>query len=527
MLLKHNKEKDDFIILRNAIGEQRSSQCFRDSVISPSPSFANKDKKKEQSSGRKVIYKINFIVLPFLAVTMFLQRIDRQLVNYTGPLSFQGNTDMTLDQFHWLTPALNIGTMIMLIPAGFLLQKYRPAKVMGVTMIGWGIVLTCMMACTTFSGLLVCRILLGMFDAAVLPAAFLLIKTIYRRSQQLLYIGFCYTAMTAAVSVGSLITFGFGHVGDAHGLSAWKWVSLIWGLITIAASITTTLYLPDDPYSKRFGFTPEQQDEIDARVVDTAVTRQTEIQWSHIREAILEPRYYCQIIIAFFVSMPMGCMSEFSAQTIRDLGFTSLNSVLLNIPRGLYDILTYVFFARRILKSRLKNHIAFTIAGFSIIPLCGMILLCSLESPAGKMVGVVFSPPNFATAGTQAIISSNVSGDTKFIFYTISNVFFINLGQFIGPLLLRYGNSETSLSVAKRTAPMIVFIVVEFVSICLLLYMGWTIYRDRNDKLQRLKDTTINSNNNDSNVISNNDEEKKTSNENLTDVQDIHYIYRP
>ena len=99
-------------------------------------------------------------------------------------------------------------------------------------------------------------------------------------------------------------------------------VSLIWGLITIVASITTVIYLPDNPYSKRFGFTPEQEDEVDARVVDTAVTRQTEIQWSHIREAILEPRYYCQIIIGFFVSMPMGCMTEFSAQTIRDLGFT-------------------------------------------------------------------------------------------------------------------------------------------------------------------------------------------------------------
>ena len=208
--------------------------------------------------------------------------------------------------------------------------------------------------------------------------------------------------------------------------------------------------------------------------------------------------------------------------------FQNLNSVLLNIPRGIYDILTYVFFARRVLKSRLKNHIAFTIAGFSIIPLCGMILLCSIENPAGKMVGVVFSPPNFATAGTQAIISSNVSGDTKFIFYTISNVFFINLGQFIGPLLLHYGNSETALSVAKRTAPMIVFIVAEFVSICLLLYMGWTIYHDRDDKLKRLKNSTMKNDNNDNNIVSSNsNEEKKMSNENLTDVHDIHFIYRP
>ena len=74
MLFKQYDDKGERIILRNDIGGQRSSQCFRDSVISPSPSIINKEKKKkEQISVRKVIYKINFIVLPFLAVTMFLQ----------------------------------------------------------------------------------------------------------------------------------------------------------------------------------------------------------------------------------------------------------------------------------------------------------------------------------------------------------------------------------------------------------------------------------------------------------------------
>ncbi|KAI9249693.1 major facilitator superfamily domain-containing protein [Phascolomyces articulosus] len=514
-----------------SLDRSSSDSSCHDSVLveHTSPSLLSSIKHKK-SSGRKVIYKINFIVLPFLAVIMFLQQIDKQLLNYTGPLGFSGNTEMTLDQFYWLSPALNMGTMIMLIPAGLFVQKFPPAQVMGISMIGWGIVLTCMMACTNFSGLLACRLLLGICEATVLPAAFILIKTLYRRSQQLLYIGFCYTAMTAAVSFGSLITLGFSHVGDAHGVSAWKWVSLIWGTITIAASITTAFYLPDNLYSKRFGFTPEQQDKIDARVMDTAFTRQTKIQWNHIQEALLEPRYYCQVLIAFLVSMPMGCIGEFSSQIIDDFGFDHVQSILLNIPRGVYDILTYVFFARRVLRSRLRDHIAFTIAGFSLIPLIGMILLCSMESPAGKMVGVVFAPPNFATSGTQAIISSNVSGYTKIIFYTISNVFAINLGQFLGPLLLHY--SSDSISVARRTAPMIVFIVAEFVSICLLLYIGWSLYRDRNIKLNHLQQVSTNGSDptteqEKSNRSKNDPFSMRNEGENLTDVQDIHFIYRP
>ncbi|KAI9484515.1 major facilitator superfamily domain-containing protein [Zychaea mexicana] len=563
---KDNDNKDRVILRHDSFalssGHRDSSIVFQEDY-GIAPSFSSSEdnnnglsslpeKKKEKgstaasSSDGKVIYRINFRILPFLAVIMFLQQIDKQVLNYTGPLGMYGNTDVTLDQFRWLGPSLHLGTMAMLIPAGFyLVHKFRPAKVMSMTMVLWGIVLTCMMACTNFQGLLACRILLGMCEAAVLPAAFILIKSIYRRSEQLLYIGFCYTAMTAAVSFGSLLTFGFSHVGDAHGISAWKWVTLIWGTITIAASIASCIYLPDDPYSKRFGLSAEQEDIVDARVSENAMVRDTQIHWSHIQEALSEPRYYCQAVIAFLVSMPMGCIGDFSAQIIQEMGFNGPKSVALNLPRGIYDILTYVFYARQVLKSRLRNHIAYTVTGFSFIPLIGMIILAvcsSLNATTGKMVGLVFSPTNFATAGTQALISSNVSGYTKAIFYIVTNVFAINLGHFIGPILLRRYGKDDPYGDGDPTAAipiMIMFIFAELVSICLLYYIGRSLYRDRDNRLAAQDEVALDSGwNNDSTesivkkkrasfVTTGNSTTDGHGFINLTDVHDIQFMYRP
>ncbi|KAI8142113.1 major facilitator superfamily domain-containing protein [Fennellomyces sp. T-0311] len=468
-----------------------------------------KSPKTKAKAERKLVIKINLIVLPFLAVIMFLQQIDKSLLNYTGVLGIYQDTGITHDQFGWLGSVLYVGVLAMLIPTGFILQRFPPGKVMGITMLLWGTVLTCMMACTNFPELVACRLLLGMCEAAVIPAAFMLIKILYRRSDQIFYIGFCYTTMTAAVTIGSLITYGFGSIGNARGISAWKWCTLIWGLITILASISATFFLPDDPYSKRFRLTPEQKELVDERVQDSAVMRRTLIRWGHIHEALREPRFYCQFLIGFCASMPMGCIGVFSSQIIQEMGYSNLNSILLNMPRGLYDMITFVGFARLVQSTRLKHHVAYTIAGFSVIPLVGMILLCSIDSSEGRLVGLIFSPTNFATAGTQALISSNVSGYTKMIFYTTSNMIAITLGHFVGPLIL-----------LERYAPryrqsLVVYIIAEALSILLMLYMGWSLAQDRRRRLLELQDGTK-----EGHIIELQDED-------LTDRQDIHFVYKP
>jgi MFS family permease len=58
---------------------------------------------------------------------------------------------------------------------GYILQKVLHGKWLGINVILWGITVACTAAVKNYHGLLACRILLGMFEAAMPPCLMLII----------------------------------------------------------------------------------------------------------------------------------------------------------------------------------------------------------------------------------------------------------------------------------------------------------------------------------------------------------------
>lgn len=67
------------------------------------------------------------------------------------------------------------------------------------------------------------RFLLGFFEASTYPCIFLLISTLYRRSEQVIWFGTMFICNATAIALGGLIGYGIRHMSGIRGLSAWKW----------------------------------------------------------------------------------------------------------------------------------------------------------------------------------------------------------------------------------------------------------------------------------------------------------------
>lgn len=48
----------------------------------------------------------------------------------------------------------------------------------------WGVVLASMAACTSYAGLMICRVLLGIFEAPVAPILVLIVAMWYKKEEQ-------------------------------------------------------------------------------------------------------------------------------------------------------------------------------------------------------------------------------------------------------------------------------------------------------------------------------------------------------
>lgn len=162
-------------------------------------------------------------------------------LNYAGVLGIYHDTGISHDQFGLVGSMLYVGQIVsqvsqhpskafiklirfkpMQLPSAYIMQRVPMSKFLGVTTFLWGSTQALMALANTFPRLIACRVLLGVFDASVIPATTLIIKRFHPRSHQAFYIGLVYASIALAIGLGSLFTYAMAHI-TSGGLSPWRW----------------------------------------------------------------------------------------------------------------------------------------------------------------------------------------------------------------------------------------------------------------------------------------------------------------
>jgi MFS family permease len=358
----------------------------------------------------------------------------------------------------------------MQLPNNWMLQRFPVSKYVGTILVIWGFSLFTAAWAKNFSQLAALRFLLGFFEAVTYPSMFLLVATMYRRSEQVVWFGVMFMSNGASVILGSIISVGILQMPTVGVYSPWKWSMIIFGSLTVIMGFVYFIFLPDKPTSRWFRLTEEEKLIIEDRVRDNAVVPTLHVNYSQIWEALREPRFYCYCLISLLINLQNGALTTFSTIIVSDLGFSGLATVLLNIPSGIMTILLIAIFTYI---SKKKNEMLYTAMGSCTVSLIGLICLTAIPGGGVKLIGLYLSwggTPTYLLQ--QASITSNVSGYTKKIFYTACNLIFYTLGNFIGPILLR-----------ERDAPryltgMGVYVAANVVVILLLGYIRFTYARE-------------------------------------------------
>ncbi|KAI7885994.1 MFS general substrate transporter [Lichtheimia hyalospora FSU 10163] len=411
---------------------------------------------------RKLVKKINWTLMPLVCLLVGIQFVDKTVISFTAVLGIYEDTGMTHDQFGWLGALFYGGFLVTQFFNQYLLQRLPPSKYVGVVCVVWGITLGCHAFAKSFALLAALRFLLGFWEGVTYPAVFLLISTHYRRSEQ----NFWFTAIimvnAMASCIASLIMYGIGLMDGLYGMRAWKWAMIIWGSITTLFGIVVFLFLADQPKSRWFRLTPLQEKIVDERVLDNVVVRNRNVKRDQIIEALKEPRLYACSFISLLSNLQNGAIQIFSSQIIHAMGFSRLMTVIMNIPLSVSAV---VLLSIVIIISRRLQDICYVAATSSPVQFLGLIL--------AAMPGTSF-------AFLQALISSNVSGYTKKIFYTGASMVAYCIGCFTGPLLM-----------LEREAPryvgaMVTYAIADVVVGLLFVFIRVTLSRE-NKRRQELK----------------------------------------
>jgi hypothetical protein len=209
---------------------------------------------------------------------------------------------------------------------------------------------------------------------------------------------------------------------------------VIWGTITVAIAICVFVFLIDSPDSRWLSVTEEEKVIIEERTRDNAVVRQRKVNTHQYLEALKESRFYLIFIMALLNSLQNGALVLYANVLVKSLGFSTYQSVLLQIPSG---TISSGFVVIAVIVHRKTRQLAYSGFFLTAVSALGLLLLAVLPQERVKLLGYYFQ---WSSSGAYTLvvvaISSTVSGYSKKIFYNGMLMVAFTLGNFIGPLMM-------------------------------------------------------------------------------------------
>jgi hypothetical protein len=125
---------------------------------------------EDKNANKKVSRKVDFLLLPLLCGTFFLQYIDKQAISYSAVFDLFETTGITGDQYSWLASIFYFAYLFAEWPSAYLAQHFPTGRVVSIYCFCWGSVMLLTAATHNFAGFAAMRFLLGVFESVVTPA---------------------------------------------------------------------------------------------------------------------------------------------------------------------------------------------------------------------------------------------------------------------------------------------------------------------------------------------------------------------
>ncbi|KAJ8481254.1 hypothetical protein ONZ45_g15369 [Pleurotus djamor] len=392
----------------------------------------------DEATNKRLRWMVHKRVLSVMVITYFAQTLDKGTINFASIMGIIQDTRLHGQQYSWLTTCVYIAILVWEYPTNRLLQRFPIAKYLAFNITAWGAVLACTAACTNFTGLVVVRTLLGVFECVCQPAFVFLSTMWYTRDEQALIIGSFYSMNGFQQCVGGLIAYGIAQIETPH-LKNWQILFTLLGCLTFVWGIFVAWWLPDSPMRARC-FSLEDRLLLAERVRknDTGIQNK-EFKAYQAVEVMKDLTVWAIALISFTNALPTGGLGAFSNIILTQFGFTQLQTYLLAIAQG--AIIMAFLFSATYISSRIHQRLLLAII-YTLPNIAGTIVFIAVPATSQTKVGLLIA--FYCTQGfgavavlNLAVMSGNIAGRTK---QTIaSSLCFIAwaVGNAIGPQVFR------------------------------------------------------------------------------------------
>ncbi|KAK6387724.1 hypothetical protein LTS17_000993 [Exophiala oligosperma] len=296
--------------------------------------------------------------------------------------------------------------------------------------------MACHAVAHNFASLTVLRVLLGVFESTISPGFTLLVGIWYKPSEHAMRTCIWFSGNAFAGIFGGLLAYAIGHIESK--VAAWRWLFIIFGLVTFIWGVVLLIFLPDSPLTARF--LTEEERKFAQRRPQAAQKTYKSTRWRRDQfiEALIDPKTWFVFVYTVMVALPNGGVTNFSSLVIQGFGYDTFHTLLLGIPAPVISFCLLLVSAY--ITNKYRRMRCYTMAFMLVIALVGILLVRQLPraNKIGRLVGIWLACV-FACGFplSLSIVASNFAGYTKKT--TVTAILFIGYcaGNIGGPMVFK------------------------------------------------------------------------------------------
>ncbi|WWC66633.1 uncharacterized protein I206_100536 [Kwoniella pini CBS 10737] len=257
--------------------------------------------EKKSKRERLFIARLDSILLVYLMISQIIKYLDQQNISAAYVSGMKEELKLFGNEYNYFTVWFNVGYAIFLIPSQIIITRVRPSLWLPCLETCWGILTISMYKVTSAKQVYILRAFIGCFEATCYPGAIMLLMSWYTPTELAFRIGFYHSCQTVGnMLAGALQAAIYKNLNGRHGISGWRWMMIIDGILTLFVACAGFVLIPDFPTKPNplsFWLRPKHVAVAVERTKKFKRADNKKFTLSSVKKAITGPLFYCFVIL--------------------------------------------------------------------------------------------------------------------------------------------------------------------------------------------------------------------------------------
>lgn len=227
-----------------------------------------------------------------LGLFYMMANLDRGNLGNANIAGMSEEIGLVGNQFGTAVTLLYATYVTLEAPTAILLKIIGPRYLLAGCAFCWGLTTLCMGFIQNVGGLYTCRLLIGLFEAAIFPCIDVYIGMVYKKEERGKRAAMIFAFSAFSSAFGGLLAFGLTQINGPNGFSGWRWLFVVEGIITILIVPLYWFVFPNDARTAWF-LTEDEKRMVRARyILNPHWGIDDEFSWRAITDVLVDPKFY-------------------------------------------------------------------------------------------------------------------------------------------------------------------------------------------------------------------------------------------